>query len=71
MELVEPPPPFFFLSFILNTQGLSYGSYYYRTLLILVQLDILYRLLIGVTEVRFYSLESFLHLNTLYSNVAL
>src|SRR6516164_4773595 len=52
-------------------QSLSYGSYYYCTLLILVQLDVLYRLPTGVTEVRFYSPEGFLHLIILYSRVAL
>ena len=40
-------------------------------LLILVQLDVLHRLLIGVIEVRFYSLKGFLYLNILYSSVAL
>jgi len=40
-------------------------------LLILVQLDVLYRLLIGVIEVQFYSLKGFFYLNILYSNVAL
>jgi len=34
-------------------------------------LDVLHRLPIGVIEVRFYSPEGFLHLNILYSSVAL
>jgi len=40
-------------------------------LLILVQLDVLYRLLIRVIEVQFYSLKGFLYLNILYFNIAL
>jgi len=40
-------------------------------LLILIQLDVYYRLLIGVIEVRFYSLKGFFYLNILYSNMAL
>jgi len=40
-------------------------------LLILVQLDVPYRLPIRVIEVRFYSLKGFFYLNILYSNMAL
>jgi len=40
-------------------------------LLILVQLDVFYKLLIRVIEVQFYSLKGFFYLNILYFNIAL
>ena len=66
-ELIKPS-----LSLLLlNLQGLLYSSYYYYTLLTIVQLDVLYRLLFRVIEVWFYSLEGFFYLNILYSSIAL